>query len=184
MGRDLLHHKTVLRDRERVLADRLAVPARHARQAVGDVLDLDVERRGIEQVEPAARQTPLPGARGGVPCLTQPFRHGFLPLTCGADALRPSEAEDQCRLRPISGNGDASPFPWRGWRGGGGRVERVAGVAGDVERLESAAAVAACLDAELAVIFAPPDPAEATPWLGEGFAGNLQLNLAQTWREA
>lgn len=60
----------------------------------------------------------------------------------------------------------------------------VAGLEGDVERLDAAAKVAACFDAELAAIFAPPDPAEATPWLGEGFAGNLQLNLAQTLQEA
>ena len=41
----------------------LAVPARDAREPVRDVLDLDVERGGIEQVEPAARQHALPGAR-------------------------------------------------------------------------------------------------------------------------
>ncbi len=46
-----------------MLADGLAVPAGHAGQAVGDVLDLDVQRRGVEQVEPAARQHALPGAR-------------------------------------------------------------------------------------------------------------------------
>jgi hypothetical protein len=60
----------------------------------------------------------------------------------------------------------------------------VAGLEGDVARLEAGAAIAACFDAELAAIFAPPDPAEATPWLGEGFAGNLQLNLAETLQEA
>ena len=44
----------------------LAVPARDAGEAMRDVLDLDVERRGIEQIEPAARQHALPGAgRGG-----------------------------------------------------------------------------------------------------------------------
>ncbi|MNC51648.1 hypothetical protein D3C75_1009470 [compost metagenome] len=51
VGGDLLDHQRVLGDREGVLADGLAVPARDAGQAVGDVLDLDVERRGIEQVE-------------------------------------------------------------------------------------------------------------------------------------
>jgi hypothetical protein len=43
---------------------RLAVPARHPGKPVGDVLDLDVERRGVEEIEPAARQHALPGARG------------------------------------------------------------------------------------------------------------------------
>jgi hypothetical protein len=30
---------------------------------VGDILDLDIERRGIEKIKPAARQHALPGAR-------------------------------------------------------------------------------------------------------------------------
>ena len=56
------HDHAVLGDGEGVFADRLAVPAGHARQAVGDVLDLDVEGGGVEQVQPAAGQHPLPGA--------------------------------------------------------------------------------------------------------------------------
>ena len=63
---DRLDQQRMLRDREDVRAVRLAVPARDARQAVRDILDLDVERRGIEQVEPATRQHALPGARRGV----------------------------------------------------------------------------------------------------------------------
>ena len=42
----------------------LPVPARDARQAMGDVGDLDIERRGVEQIEPPPRQHPLPGAGG------------------------------------------------------------------------------------------------------------------------
>src|SRR5581483_5303300 len=60
---DLLHQQRVLGDGEGMVSHRLAVPARHAGKAVGDVLDLDVLRRGIEQVEPPPRQHPLPGAR-------------------------------------------------------------------------------------------------------------------------
>ena len=41
----------------------LPVPARDAGEPVRDVLDLDVERRGVEQIEPAPRQHALPGAR-------------------------------------------------------------------------------------------------------------------------
>ena len=44
VGGDLLDHHRMLGDREGVVADGLAVPARDAGQAVGDVLDLDVER--------------------------------------------------------------------------------------------------------------------------------------------
>ena len=52
----------MLRDREDMRADGLAVPARDAREPMRDVLDLDVERGRIEQIEPAARQHALPGA--------------------------------------------------------------------------------------------------------------------------
>ena len=63
----------VLRHRERMVADGLAVPARDAGQAMGDVPDLDVQRRGIKQVQPAAGQHPLPRARSGrEPRLRQP----------------------------------------------------------------------------------------------------------------
>ena len=64
---DLLDQQRVLRDREDVGPDGLAVPAGNAGKHVRDVLDLDVERRGVEQVETAAGQHALPGAkrRGG-----------------------------------------------------------------------------------------------------------------------
>ena len=64
-ARQRLDQQRVLRDGEDVRALGLAVPARDAREAVRDVLDLDVERGGIEQVEPAARQHALPCARRG-----------------------------------------------------------------------------------------------------------------------
>ena len=44
----------MLRDREDVCADGLAVPAGDEGEAVGDVLDLDVERRRIQEVEAAS----------------------------------------------------------------------------------------------------------------------------------
>ena len=63
------HHgfdqQRVLRDREDMRAAGLAVPAGDTRQPMGDVGDLDVERRGVDQVEPPARQHPLPDARVG-----------------------------------------------------------------------------------------------------------------------
>ena len=46
-----------------MVAAGLAVPARDAGEPMRDVGDLDVERRGVEQVEPAAGQHALPGAR-------------------------------------------------------------------------------------------------------------------------
>ena len=57
----------MLGDRESVRAERLPVPAGDAREAVRDVLDLDVGGRGVKQVEPAAGQHALPGARAGMP---------------------------------------------------------------------------------------------------------------------
>ena len=60
---DGLDEKAMLRHRECVLAVGLAVPAGDAGEPMGDVLDLDVERRGVEQVEPPPAQHPLPGPR-------------------------------------------------------------------------------------------------------------------------
>ncbi len=61
----VLDHHGVLGDREGVRPGRLAVPARHPRQAMGDVVDLDVERGGVQQIEPAAGQHALPRPRLG-----------------------------------------------------------------------------------------------------------------------
>src|SRR5262245_54633679 len=63
LGGDAFDKETVLRHRESMRAARLSVPARDARKSMRDVFDLDVERRGVEQVEPASAQHALPGAR-------------------------------------------------------------------------------------------------------------------------
>ncbi|HEY3889643.1 MAG TPA: hypothetical protein VGL73_13785 [Caulobacteraceae bacterium] len=49
---------------------------------MGDVLDLDIQRRGVEQVQPAAGQHALPraGRRSCPSGALQPFRHPFVPL--------------------------------------------------------------------------------------------------------
>ena len=66
MPADRLDQKRVLGDREDVLADGLAVPAGDPREPMRDVLDLDVERGRVEEIESAAGQHALPGARGGL----------------------------------------------------------------------------------------------------------------------
>jgi hypothetical protein len=63
MAGDRLDQQAMLRNREGMRAACLAVPAGDARKAMGDVLDLDIERRGVEQIEPPAREHALPGAR-------------------------------------------------------------------------------------------------------------------------
>src|SRR5262249_41465072 len=63
-ARNLLGQQSVLRYREDVVAVGLSVPARHTGEAVGNILDLDVQRRRIEEIEPAARQHALPRPRG------------------------------------------------------------------------------------------------------------------------
>ena len=52
----------MLRHGENVRPAGLPVPARNAGEPMGDVLDLDIERRGIKKIETASRQHPLPGA--------------------------------------------------------------------------------------------------------------------------
>jgi hypothetical protein len=51
----------VLRHRKDMRAAGLAVPACDTREAMGDIGDLDIERRGVEQIEPPSRQHALPG---------------------------------------------------------------------------------------------------------------------------
>ena len=80
MGGDVLDHHRMLGDGEGVLARGLAVPAGDAGQPVGDVLDLDVHRRGVQKVQPAAGKHPLPGP-GRLLCATQPFPHWRIPST-------------------------------------------------------------------------------------------------------
>ena len=65
-GENIGDDQAVLRHGKCVLADRLAVPARDPRQAVGDVLDLDVFGLRREEIETAARQHALPGSRSVV----------------------------------------------------------------------------------------------------------------------
>ena len=38
----------------------LPAPARHPRQGKGDIVQLDVEGRGVQKVDPTARQQTLP----------------------------------------------------------------------------------------------------------------------------
>ncbi len=60
---DLLDDETVLGDGKGMVAGRLAVPAGNARKAVGDIGEFDIERRGVEQIEPPSGKHALPGTR-------------------------------------------------------------------------------------------------------------------------
>jgi nucleotide-binding universal stress UspA family protein len=60
----------------------------------------------------------------------------------------------------------------------------LAGVAEDAEALAAGAAIAARFEAELAAVYAPPDPTELAPWLGEGFVGGVQASAIESLREA
>src|SRR4051812_29284571 len=62
LPRQYLDQQSVLRHRIDMRALGLAVPARDAGEAMGNVFELDIERRRVKQVEPAARQHALPGA--------------------------------------------------------------------------------------------------------------------------
>ena len=78
--RDRIDQQGVLCDRKNMLADGLSVPPRHPREPVSDVLNLDIERRRIEQIEPAARTAcaATPGRRTAFGGGTQDLRWIFL----------------------------------------------------------------------------------------------------------
>lgn len=60
----------------------------------------------------------------------------------------------------------------------------VAGQESDLRLMQRAADVADRLGAQLAVMYAPPDPADLTPWMGEGFVGGVQVGALEGLREA
>lgn len=51
----------------------------------------------------------------------------------------------------------------------------VSGAASESAVLTIAASIAGAFGAQLNLLFAPPDPAELAPWLGEGFMGTVQV---------
>ena len=59
--RDRVDQQRVLGHRIGVSAHSLAIPACDTRQAVGNVLDLDIKRRRIGEIEPPTRDHALPG---------------------------------------------------------------------------------------------------------------------------
>jgi len=60
----------------------------------------------------------------------------------------------------------------------------VSGAASEVKTLQIAASIAESFEAELNVLFAPPDPAELSPWLGEGFMGTVQMSTLDSLKAA
>ena len=60
----------------------------------------------------------------------------------------------------------------------------VAGAVDDAPVLDWAAQLAEAFGAEVNVVFAPPDPAELSPWLGEGFMGTVQMATIDSVRTA
>lgn len=63
-------------------------------------------------------------------------------------------------------------------------VTPLAGVDGDAALLAGAAAAADRFEGELVAVFVPPDPAELTPWLGEGFVGGVQAAAVESLKDA
>jgi hypothetical protein len=55
-----LYQHRMLRHRENGRPNGLTIPSRHSSQSVRNILDFDIEWRRIKQVQPTARQHPLP----------------------------------------------------------------------------------------------------------------------------
>ncbi len=60
----------------------------------------------------------------------------------------------------------------------------VSGAESENQALLLAANIAAAFKAQLNVLFAPPDPAELAPWLGEGFMGTVQMSTMDSLKAA
>jgi len=60
----------------------------------------------------------------------------------------------------------------------------VSGAATENLALEIAGQIAKAFQAQLNVLFTPPDPAELAPWLGEGFMGTVQMATLDSLKAA
>ncbi|MGA9658677.1 MAG: universal stress protein [Asticcacaulis sp.] len=60
----------------------------------------------------------------------------------------------------------------------------VSGAVTEALALELAAEIATTFEAQLNVLFTPPDPAELAPWLGEGFMGTVQMSTMESLKSA
>lgn len=60
----------------------------------------------------------------------------------------------------------------------------VSGHGNEAVTLEIAARIAEAFGAEMNVLFAPADPAELSPWLGEGFMGTVQMSTLDSLKAA
>jgi nucleotide-binding universal stress UspA family protein len=58
------------------------------------------------------------------------------------------------------------------------------GAESDSRVVRAGGAIASRFQAELVGMYMPPDPAELTPWLGEGFVGGVQAGAIESLREA
>ena len=83
----------------------LPVPARHARQAVGDVANLDIERGGVEEIETPPRQHALPGP-GGVAVSSGAVCFGGIDLLISSSPLCQKPGPGQSRTCIVAVTGD------------------------------------------------------------------------------
>ena len=60
----------------------------------------------------------------------------------------------------------------------------LSGAAAEAMTLDLAARIAEAFHGQLNVLFAPPDPAELAPWLGEGFMGTVQMSTIDSLKAA
>ncbi len=60
----------------------------------------------------------------------------------------------------------------------------LSGAGPEAQVLELAARIASAFNGQLNVLFAPPDPAELAPWLGEGFMGTVQMSTIDSLKAA
>lgn len=69
------------------------------------------------------------------------------------------------------------PTPGQAWS----RISLpISGAESEAELLSAASKIAEVFEAHLNILFAPPDPAELAPWLGEGLMGTVQMSTLES----
>src|SRR6185295_6198920 len=187
LGRDALYQHTVLRHGKCMLALGLAVPSRHARQSVCDVLNFDIQRRGIQQVQPATAEHALPGARlirGHVGPLSK--RYHLSRFACIPRASVRAPALDA--RWPIWGRFPKLwPAGYRPMEVPMSLVKILAPLTGgerDTVVLACAFAAAKPFNSHVAALFVRPDATEAVPFFGDGVSATVVQEIAEATKIA
>src|SRR5258708_28859048 len=158
-----LHQHAMLGYRKCAIPFGLAVPARHPGEPMGDVLDFDVQRRGVEQIKAPAAQHALPRSRYGIAFWCS--HRSFASFPFPSDNTRPrTHSEDTISIAKI--------------------LAPVTGGARDTAVLANAIEAAKPFNAHVMAFFVRPDLSEALAFFTDGVSGVVVEEVVKATKDA